>query len=88
MTLIPLALGILGIKTWNAIQLSFVSFVTTLALAVWKLCSKVNGDHPHPQVIHETFDPHHFDHHHIAASRSDQMEGVQMAYNAYAPAQN
>ncbi|XP_066261006.1 uncharacterized protein [Euwallacea similis] len=86
MTLIPLALGILSLKTWNAIQLSFVSFVTTLAMAVWKLCSKVNGDHPHPQVIHETYDPHL--HHHIAAARADQVEGVQMAYNGYAQAQN
>ncbi|KAF7279540.1 hypothetical protein GWI33_007059 [Rhynchophorus ferrugineus] len=83
MTLIPLALGVLGLKTWNAIQLSFVSFVTTLAMAVWKLCSKVNGDHPPPQIIHETYDPHH----HIAAARADQIEGVQMAYNAYAPPQ-
>lgn len=40
-TLIPLALGILGIKTWNALQLSFVSFVTSIVLAVWKLCAKV-----------------------------------------------
>lgn len=81
MTLIPLALGLLGLKTWNAIQLSFVSFVTTLAMAVWKLCSKVNGDHPQPQIYHETYDPHH--HHHIAASRSDQVEEMQMAYNGY-----
>ncbi|ENN79238.1 uncharacterized protein LOC109535243 [Dendroctonus ponderosae] len=86
MTLIPLALAILGLKTWNAIQLSFISFVTTLAMAVWKLCSKVNGDHPQPQVIHESYDPHH--HHHIAAARADQVEGIEMAYNGYAPARN
>ncbi|CAG9760739.1 unnamed protein product [Ceutorhynchus assimilis] len=84
MTLIPLALGILSLKTWNAIQLSFVSFVTTLAMAVWKLCSKVNGDHqPPPHIIHEAYDSHH--HHHIAAARSDQEDANNMAYNGYAP---
>lgn len=85
MTLIPLALGVLSLKTWNAIQLSFISFVTTLGMAVWKLCTKVNGDHPQPQVIHEAYDPHH---HHYAASRSDQIQGAEMAYNGYAPARN
>ncbi|XP_060529382.1 uncharacterized protein LOC132703882 [Cylas formicarius] len=81
MTLIPLALGILAIKAWNAIQLSFISFVTTLAMAVWKLCSKVSGDHPPPpQIIHEHWDPHHY-----AAARSDDIEGMQMAYSGYAP---
>ncbi|KAG5893947.1 hypothetical protein JTB14_009694 [Gonioctena quinquepunctata] len=77
MTLIPLALGILGLKTWNAIQLSFISFVSSLAMAVWKLCSKVS--HPPPQIIHNAWDPHH---HHLH-DRSDA--GQQMPYAAYAP---
>lgn len=75
MVLIPLALGILGIKTWNAIQLSFISFVSALVLAVWKLCSKVNHDHP-PAIIHNAWDPYHHD-------RSDGVQ--QMAYSNYAP---
>lgn len=41
MTLIPLALGVLGLKAWNALQLSFFSFVTSLALAIFNLCKKV-----------------------------------------------
>lgn len=51
MVLIPLALGILAIKTWNALQLSFGSFVVAIALAVWQLCKKVAGDHGHPHII-------------------------------------
>ncbi|XP_050310621.1 uncharacterized protein LOC126746409 isoform X2 [Anthonomus grandis grandis] len=89
-TLIPLALGLLSIKAWNAIQLSFVSFVTTIALAVWKLCSKVNGDQPQPQIYHQTYDPeHYFDHHQVAAARTDQQEEeIQMAYSGYSQDSN
>ncbi|CAG9817454.1 unnamed protein product [Phaedon cochleariae] len=72
MTLIPLALGVLGIKAWNAIQLSFVSFVSALAMAVWKLCSKVH--HEPPQIIHNAWDSHAHLHH----DRSDVAQ--QMAY--------
>ncbi|KAL1498050.1 hypothetical protein ABEB36_008910 [Hypothenemus hampei] len=84
-TLIPLALGVLGLKTLNATQLSFVSFITALAMAVWKLCTKVNGDHQHPQIIHESYDPHH--HHHIAAARADEIQGMNIAYNGQIPTQ-
>ena len=48
MTLIPLALGVLGLKAWNALQLSFFSFVSSLALAIFQLCKKVrtsSGEH-------------------------------------------
>ncbi|XP_050310344.1 uncharacterized protein LOC126746233 [Anthonomus grandis grandis] len=73
-TLIPLAVGILGIKTWNALQLSFISFVTSIVLAVWKLCSKISPSSPvTPHVIHEAVhdvhvphiyhDDHHVHHH-------------------------
>lgn len=75
MILIPLALGILGFKAWNAIQLSFVAFVTSAALAIWKFCSKLNHDHP-PAIVHGGWDGHHYD-------RSDVAQ--QMAYSAYAP---
>lgn len=40
-TLVPLGLGILGIKAFNALQLSFFSFVISIALAVFQLCRKV-----------------------------------------------
>lgn len=40
-TLVPLALGVLGLKAWNALQLSFFSFVISVALAIFQLCKKV-----------------------------------------------
>lgn len=42
MTLIPLALGVLGLKAWNALQLSFFSFITAFSLAIFQLCKKVS----------------------------------------------
>ncbi|KAF7279539.1 uncharacterized protein LOC143199738 [Rhynchophorus ferrugineus] len=96
-TLIPLALGILGLKTWNALQLSFVSFVTSIVLAVWKLCSKFSDHHHAPHVIHEAVHDvhvphpivhhdHHDDHHHDHWDhyhRSDDAQ--QLAYSGYIP---
>lgn len=41
MTLVPLALGVLGLKAWNALQLSFFSFIISFALAIFQLCKKV-----------------------------------------------
>ncbi|XP_063919168.1 uncharacterized protein LOC135134414 [Zophobas morio] len=82
MVMIPLALGILAIKTWNALQLSFGSFVVALALAVWQLCKKVAGDHIHPHIVaaHAPWeDPHHV----VARSSGDEVQ--RMAYSAYAP---
>lgn len=40
-TLVPLGLGILGIKAFNALQLSFFSFVISVGLATFQLCRKV-----------------------------------------------
>lgn len=40
-TLVPLLLGVLGIKAFNALQLSFFSFIISVALAVFQLCRKV-----------------------------------------------
>jgi hypothetical protein len=45
MTLVPLALGVLGLKAWNALQLSFFSFIISFALAVFQLCKKVSATH-------------------------------------------
>ena len=44
MTLIPLALGVLGLKAWNALQLSFFSFITATGLAIFTLCKKVSNE--------------------------------------------
>lgn len=41
-TLIPLALGVLGLKAWNSLQLSFFSFIVSVALAIFQLCKKVS----------------------------------------------
>lgn len=41
-TLVPLGLGILGIKAFNALQLSFFSFVISVGLATFQLCRKVS----------------------------------------------
>lgn len=43
-TLVPLGLGILGIKAFNALQLSFFSFVISVGLATFQLCRKVSAD--------------------------------------------
>ncbi|XP_031617163.1 uncharacterized protein LOC116337025 [Contarinia nasturtii] len=45
-TLVPLGLGILGIKAFNALQLSFFSFVISVGLAVFQLCRKLSDQHP------------------------------------------
>lgn len=50
MTLVPLALGILGLKAWNALQLSFFSFIIAVGLAVFQLCKKLAADHAPPQI--------------------------------------
>lgn len=77
MTLIPLALGVLGIKTWNALQLGMIAFVSAIIMAVWKVCSKLNHEPPH--IIHSGYEHLHHD-------RSD-VGAQQMAYAAYAPKQ-
>jgi hypothetical protein len=52
LTLIPLFIGILGIKAWNALQLSFGSFVLSFALAIFQLCKKIAGDSvPHQPIV-------------------------------------
>lgn len=72
--LIPLALGITGFKAWNAIQLSFVSFVVSMGLAIWKLCTKISHDKP-PAVIHAAPGWEY--------DRADPT-GQQLAYSGYA----
>lgn len=53
MTLIPLAIGVLGLKAWNALQLSFFSFVVSVGLAIFQLCKKIAADsHSAPLAAH------------------------------------
>ncbi|RZC39805.1 uncharacterized protein BDFB_012022, partial [Asbolus verrucosus] len=82
MIMIPLALGILAIKTWNALQLSFVSFVVALALGVWQLCKKISGDNAHPHIVaaHNPWEANRY-----AARAFDGDAAQKLAYSAYVP---
>lgn len=85
-TLIPLALGVLGLKAWNALQLSFFSFVVSIALAVFQLCKKIAAD-SHPPIAHGWDTPYSthyarsFNHQQAPVSSDDKAQ--KMAYNAY-----
>ena len=50
-TLVPLFIGVLGVKAWNGLQLSFFSFVISVALAVFQLCKKIAADPPTPITL-------------------------------------
>ncbi|XP_060824865.1 uncharacterized protein LOC132911873 [Bombus pascuorum] len=53
MTLIPLAIGVLGLKAWNALQLSFFSFIVSVGMAIFQLCKKIAADgHAAPLTAH------------------------------------
>ncbi|XP_018321585.1 uncharacterized protein LOC108734495 [Agrilus planipennis] len=85
MTLIPLALGALGLKAWNALQLSFFSFVISVALAVFQLCKKIAADSAPPQIsAHGPWESAHL------AARSfeektpvNEEEAQKLAYASY-----
>lgn len=84
MTLVPLAIGVLGIKAWNALQLSFFAFVVSLALAVFQLCKKLASDHGTAQIAaHGPWD--NYQAHYAARAFPEEFLGAaqNMAYNAY-----
>ncbi|XP_063237683.1 uncharacterized protein LOC134539523 [Bacillus rossius redtenbacheri] len=74
-TLIPLFIGVLGLKAWNALQLSFFSFVISVALAIFQLCRKIAADAAQqPQMAaHGGWDSY-------AAARA-----LDLAYRGHAP---
>nr|XP_040229099.2 uncharacterized protein LOC120953334 [Anopheles coluzzii] len=78
MTLIPMALGVLGLKAWNSLQLSFFSFVVSVGLAIFQLCKKLAADSHHPHIAaHGPWD----------AGRSfvqPTFDGQDIAYSAHA----
>ncbi|KAF6209339.1 hypothetical protein GE061_015086 [Apolygus lucorum] len=80
MTLIPLALGVLGLKAWNALQLSFFSFVTSLALAIFNLCKKVASDQSVP-VAHAIAEPYHYAARNLILPQAEDAQ--ELAYSAY-----
>ena len=60
MTLIPLAIGVLGLKAWNALQLSFISFLVSISLAIFQLCKKVAADSGSQIAAHIPFETSHY----------------------------
>ncbi|XP_055850384.1 uncharacterized protein LOC129914958 [Episyrphus balteatus] len=50
MTVIPMAIGILKLKAFNALALGFFSFVVSVGLAIFQLCKKLAAEH-HPAHI-------------------------------------
>lgn len=89
MTLIPLAIGVLGLKAWNALQLSFFSFVISVALAIFQLCKKIAADASSAQVAaHGPWDNYQAAHY-VARSFPENYipaqnnEAQEMAYKAY-----
>lgn len=85
MTLIPLAIGVLGLKAWNALQLSFFSFVVSVGLAIFQLCKKIAADsHAAPIAAHGPWE------YQAAQYRSFQeapeAAAQDLAYSAYAQA--
>nr|CAH7742904.1 unnamed protein product [Callosobruchus chinensis] len=78
MTLVPLAIGILGLKAWNGLQLAFFSFVISAGLAIFQLFQKLAADGAHAHISTAGWEPSA----HIIAKRS--ADAAQMlAYGAY-----
>ncbi|XP_058059622.1 uncharacterized protein LOC131210398 [Anopheles bellator] len=81
MTLIPMALGVLGLKAWNSLQLSFFSFVVSVGLAIFQLCKKLAADSHHPHIAaHGPWDAGRS----YSSFEQPAYEGQDLAYSAYA----
>ncbi|XP_017846099.1 uncharacterized protein LOC108602486 isoform X2 [Drosophila busckii] len=85
-TVIPMAIGILKIKAFNALGLGFFSFLVSVGLAIFQLCKKLAHDHHHTAHItaHGPWDGRS-----IGAVPAPVMEQPQqmahdLAYQAYA----
>ncbi|KAJ2941494.1 hypothetical protein O0L34_g14540 [Tuta absoluta] len=84
MTLIPLAIGVLGLKAWNALQLSFFSFVISVGLAIFQLCKKIAADNSHPQIAaHGPWDAAAYAARRRRDANDPQEPAQELAYNAY-----
>lgn len=92
MTLIPLAIGVLGLKAWNALQLSFISFLVSISLAIFQLCKKVASDSGSQIAAHIPFETSHYaaarnfiispDQHDLADSQAE-VSAQDLAYRGY-----
>ncbi|XP_043266918.1 uncharacterized protein [Venturia canescens] len=85
MTLIPLAIGVLGLKAWNALQLSFFSFVVSVGLAIFQLCKKIAADsHSAPLAAHGPWEYQAAQYRSFQDQPSTVASAQDLAYAAYA----
>ncbi|XP_070165154.1 uncharacterized protein Osi19 [Polyergus mexicanus] len=78
MTLIPLAIGILGLKAWNALQLSFFSFIVSVGMAIFQLCKKIAADSHAAPIAHG---PWEYQAQYRSFQDKDQISSSQLAHN-------
>lgn len=85
-TVVPLAIGFLLLKAWNALQLSVFSFVISAGLAIFQLCKKIAENNAAAHITaHGPWETPA----HSAAARNyvesnDKTKDAQnMAYSAY-----
>ncbi|XP_017857576.1 PREDICTED: uncharacterized protein LOC108610161 isoform X2 [Drosophila arizonae] len=86
-TVIPMAIGILKIKAFNALALGFFSFIVSVGLAIFQLCKKIAHDHHHTAHItaHGPWDGRSFGAALPAAVvEQPQQQAQELAYQAYA----
>lgn len=84
MTLIPLAIGVIGLKAWNALQLSFFGFVVSVGLAIFQLCKKIAADsHGATLTAHGPWD-YQTQYRSLQDRDSSEQDAHNLAYSAYA----
>ncbi|XP_022220781.2 uncharacterized protein LOC111072986 isoform X2 [Drosophila obscura] len=86
-TVIPLAIGILKIKAFNALALGFFSFLVSVGLAIFQLCKKIAHDHHHTSHItaHGPWDGRTFGAVSVpVVEQPQQLAAQKMAYKGYA----
>lgn len=85
MTLIPLAIGVLGLKAWNALQLSFFSFVVSVGLAIFQLCKKIAADsHAAPISAHGPWEYQAAQYRSFQDDAAPVQSAQDLAYSGYA----
>ncbi|XP_036674827.3 uncharacterized protein Osi19 isoform X1 [Drosophila suzukii] len=85
-TVIPMAIGILKIKAFNALALGFFSFIVSVGLAIFQLCKKIAHDHHHTAHItaHGPWDGRSFGSVPVPVVEQPQKLAQPLAYQAYA----
>ncbi|KMZ01815.1 uncharacterized protein LOC6726951 isoform X2 [Drosophila simulans] len=84
-TVIPMAIGILKIKAFNALALGFFSFIVSVGLAIFQLCKKIAHDHHHTAHItaHGPWDGRTFGSVPAPVVEQPQKLAQTLAYQAY-----